>query len=856
MTKFLWIAEKKTLAEAVAKVLPGTLADHGTHLVKGDHAFVALSGHAFEQAMPDHYLGDDVPISAASGRKVWRMVDLPVVPDQWVIFPMEKNKARLGKLAELLRSCEVVYHLGDPGAEGQLLVDEALHFYGNTKPVKRVLVNDYNESKVKQAVANARANDEAKFQGWYRWALARSHYDWLVGLNGTRAMTMRGRELGYDGLLPVGSVQTPLLYIWVERDKLIESFKPIPYFTLSAAVAHANGLFRANWKPSEDQAGLDEEGRLTNAAVAEALTARLTGKPGRITAYAKTKKQERAPLPMSLNELQIEGFKHFGYSGAEVLKAAQELYSTYQVTTYPRSENRYLSLAAHADASRVMAAVFKVRPDLAGLSSVLDASRKSAAFDDAKMDGQDHHGVIPAVPEGAVDPKGWTDAERNVYDLIVRSYLAQFASPYEFMHTVIGVDVDGEKFSATGKTPVAEGWKAVYAEVVDEDAAAADTKGDDKQTLPTMTQGDAVTCTKCESTSRNTTPPPRFDEALALAAMANIYKFVDDPEAKLRLKLGTVEDSDDAGEGVGVGIGTPATRASITADLRKRNLVIPVKEGSKKEMTSPAARTLIEALPMSVKDPARAGIFKATLDKVASGELSYEDFMRQTVEWVTDVVAQARTATMKLPLAAGATLCPKCKSGVLRRKEGEKGAYWYCGNWNHATDKCDARYQDANGKPLTTDIPCPTCKDGHLRRKVGANGAYWFCSNWNRDPNKCEAKFEDKAGRPDTAPKPVYRCPTCKEGALRSLKGKTGLFWGCSRYEQGCKATFPDKAGKPDTAPKPVYKCTKCKVGELRSIPGPKGAFWGCTRFKEGCKATFPDKAGKPDLAAKPRTPA
>ena len=271
--------------------------------------------------------------------------------------------------------------------------------------------------------------------------------------------------------------------------------------------------------------------------------------------------------------------------------------------------------------------------------------------------------------------------------------------------------------------------------------------------------------------------------------------------------------------------------------------------GSKKLITSSTARTLIEALPLDVKDPAQAGVFKATLDRIAKGEVSYDQFIADTVDWISTVVKSASHLNMKLPLASGAVCCPKCKGGQLRRKEGDKGAYWYCANWNREPEKCDARFQDVNGKPMLAAIACPQCKAGQLKHKAGANGQFWYCSNWNREPDKCGARFDDKAGKPDTAPKPTYKCTGCKVGVLRAISGPSGKFWGCSRHAEGCKTTHQDRLGKPDLTPKTTYKCIKCKVGELRSIPGPSGKFWGCNRYKEGCKATHPDKAGKPDFS-------
>lgn len=188
--KRLFIAEKSSLAQAIAAVLPGTPARKGAATQVGDDWFVPLAGHALEQAMPDEYLPDDVPRNA-SGNKRWREQDLPIVPQTWILHPRDSMQANLDAIAKLLTQVDEVVHLGDPDAEGQLLVDEVLQHFGNTKPVRRLLINDYNETKVRQALAGMRDNAEPAFRAWSLWALARSHYDWLFGLNLTRAATIR-----------------------------------------------------------------------------------------------------------------------------------------------------------------------------------------------------------------------------------------------------------------------------------------------------------------------------------------------------------------------------------------------------------------------------------------------------------------------------------------------------------------------------------------------------------------------------------------------------------------------------------------------------------------------------------------
>lgn len=733
----LWVAEKKTLAEAVAKVFPGEpefdWSQKGTTYNRvGDNYFVWLDGHAFVQAMPDYYLPDSVPKNG-KGQKVWRESDLPIIPAKWVLFPNETKMRKLNKLAELLKTCSEVVNLGDPDPEGQVLIDEALEFYKYRGRVQRVLVNDYNATKVRQSITAIRDNNEPMFRGWYRMGVARARYDWLFGLNGTRAFTLRGRALGFDGVLSVGSVQTPLLYIVRERDRLIEEFKSVPYFTLSATIRHANGVFKAAWRPGNEQTGLDDEDRLIDARIADALSKRLTGQAAEILTYSKEAKETGAPLPLAMDELQMDAFRKYGYNGETVLEAAQRLYEVYKVTTYPRSTNRYLSEVQHGEARNVLTAVFRIRPDLSGLAGMLNLARKSDAFNDRKMEGNPHHGIVPAIPESAVDVASWSEVERNIYDMVVRSYMAQFAAPYQYMATSIDVDVAGEWFAASGNTPVAQGWKAIYAET-EVEGAEGEAEAGEVQTLPSVNEGDPAQCEQVEVQKRKTKAPPRFDDALLVEAMKNIYIHITDEKSR---KL--VKDGD--------GIGTSATRAPMIADIKARGLLVPVKVGGSKWMTSPALRALMDALPMDVKDPARAGMFKSALDRVAKseGNATFDAFMRETEKWVRGIVEMAKTVQMSFPDAGIA--CPKCGVGRLKRIKGANGWFWSCNRWN-AEPKCATSFNDVNGKPnltpvssggaatpeskkavAATDVNCPKCGKGMVVRN-GTKGQFYGCSGY------------------------------------------------------------------------------------------------------------------------------
>lgn len=675
----LYIAEKPSLAKDVMNVLGERALRNGPAYKVGDDYFVPLKGHILQQAMPDAYLPEEVPLTK-SGKKVWRAEDLPIVPCEWQLVPREDTVDILEAIRVLLGQVHEVVHLGDPDAEGQLLVDEILGYLGNTLPVRRLLVNDGNPTQVRKALADMRSNDEPAFRAWHRWALARSYYDWLFGLNGTRAATCRARALGFDQVLTVGSVQTPMLQIVAERDAQIENFRPEPYFLLSAQLQHAKGSFKARWRALDDQPGLDEAGRLVDADVADTLVETLKNAKAEVSLYERKPARELSPLPLSQNELQMEACRLFGCTAKEAEGAAQMLYDRYKLITYPRTENRYLSESRHEEAPDVLEAVVANRPDLADLIGSADLALKSRAFSDKAMAGNPHHGIVPTV--GRAHVATLSPLEQQIYDLVVRYYLVQFFEPATFMQTSIEVACEGHRFTAGGRTPVSSGWRAVLKQQSQEEQPTQASADDDVQMLPELAVGDPLLPTHVDLQSKVTEPPKRFSEETLIAAMVDLHKYTDDPAAKARLKEGK-------------GIGTSATRAGIIAEARDRGFLVPAKDSKKRFMTSESARVLLAALPASVKDPTVAGMFKIALDAVADGEMTFDAFMRRTEQWVTRIVAAIGVAPMNL---SGAKPCPVCNAGHLRRISGKDGFFWGCSNYQ-AQPPCKASYPDANGAP-------------------------------------------------------------------------------------------------------------------------------------------------------------
>lgn len=676
----LFIAEKPSLAAAIAGGL-GKPVKKRTHIEVGDDIVTWCVGHILEQCMPEDY---DPEL------RKWRAETLPIAPQEWKLKVKDGMKDQLDAIAGFLKRADSVVNAGDPDREGQLLVDEVLLYLGNRKPVQRVLVSDYNEAPLRKALTSIQSNNSQQFRGWYDSALARSRFDWLFGLNLTRAYTLAAQRIGYEGVLTVGRVQTPTLGLVVARDLAIEGFKPVPFYTLAATIKHAGGSFQANWKAKAEQAGLDAEGRLVDEKVAQALAARLTGKPAKITKYEKKPGSEHPPLPFSLSSLQMAANDRYGFTAQQVLDICQSLYETHKLTTYPRTDCNYLSEAQHADAAALMEVVTANLPELASVAAKADTARKSPAFNDKKVTA--HHAIVPTSRR--MDISALTDAEKKIYDMVVRAWLAQFFPPCQFMLTGIEVSVDGETFTARGKTPVSAGWRAVYA-LPEAEPDDKDDDAGDKQALPVMKQGDDALCEKVAVKNRKTSPPKRFTDKLLLAAMLDIHKYVDDPAAKARLKEGQ-------------GIGTEATRAGIIEELKKRSFIVPVKAGSKELVSTPAARALIAALPKHAKDPALTGICEQALDMVAAGRLSVDDFLGRNLRLITKLVTDASTATLNVPVAPKVT-CPKCKTGTLKKRKGKNGAFWGCSNWN-AEPPCKATFEDVRGKPDLNPKPKTAAK--------------------------------------------------------------------------------------------------------------------------------------------------
>jgi len=712
----LYIAEKPSLGRAIAAALPAPHQQGQGWIRCGQGADACTVswcvGHLLEPAEPGQY---------DPRWKKWRREDLPLVPEKWKLAPRASVSQQLDTLKSLMRKAEVIIHAGDPDREGQLLVDEVIRYAGIQCPVERILINDLTPSAVAKAIGSPQ--DNRRFRRLSHSALARQRADWLYGINLTRFYTLSYQQQGQDGVFSVGRVQTPVLGLVVSRDNAIEHFEAKPFFRIEAS-CHATeeqapqDLFVARWVPPEAMRDhLDEEGRLLDREIAQQIAAAVQGRPGKITEARFRDRKELPPLPLSLSALQIEAGRLFRMGAKDVLDTAQNLYERHQLITYPRSDCRYLPEGHFDQRQGVIEAIRRVTPELAAASEAADLTRRSAAWNDKKVDA--HHAIIPTARQSGSGRL--SDTEQNIYGLISRYYLMQFSADAIHREGRLGLKIGEHDFRAT-ETAIAEpGWKQLEIRQREDKQETA------KAPLPRLSVNAPILCESAAISERRTQPPQPFTDATLLSAMTNIARFVSDP--KLRK---TLRETD--------GLGTEATRAAIIDTLFRREYLVRDKRHIRSTLKG---RALIGSLPESVSTPDMTAVWEATLEQIRSGEGDPRRFLTDLQAQIRQLVAVPEADQPGLPAAsAGAVHCPKCRA-PMRAREGKFGRFQAC-----------TRYPDCNGTRQIDDtspgdgsgdapVPCPHCFSPLVRRK-GTKGWFWGCSNFPA----CRNTVNDLDGKP------------------------------------------------------------------------------------------------------------
>ncbi|MGL4472853.1 MAG: DNA topoisomerase 3, partial [Shewanella sp.] len=450
----LFIAEKPSLGRALVDVLPKPHQQHDGYIKAGNGDVVTWCiGHLLEQAEPEAYNPD---------YKKWALEHLPIVPSEWKLVVKANTKKQFTVVKKLIKDADVLVNMGDPDRVGQILIDEVINHCGVSKAKKaevlRCLISDLNPVAVKKALNNLRKNTD--FIPLATSALARARADWLYGINMTRLCTLQGRQSGYNGVLSIGRVQTPVLGLIVHRDLEIANFVSKPFYeVLATFLTASNESYQAKWRPSVAcEPYMDEDNRVLSKALALNVISRVQGQTGKVVNVTQAKKATPPPLPYSLSALQIDAAKRFGMSAQSVLDTCQQLYERHKLITYPRSDCRYLPKEHLNDVPQVISAIRHSCAALQDAANNANVSLKSKAWNDSKISA--HHAIIPTAK--ATDLSRLSNAENNIYELVARQYLIQFYPHFEYVDKQIDTEVAGGLFIAKQKDVVALGWKVLF----------------------------------------------------------------------------------------------------------------------------------------------------------------------------------------------------------------------------------------------------------------------------------------------------------------------------------------------------------------------------------------------------------
>lgn len=799
----VWLAEKKQQGEAIARILdPKAPADRHDHassyrLSSGD-VVTWCEGHLYEQAPPDYY---------DPSLRRWSLSTLPIIPSRWALLPIPSKKAQTDAVNRLLCSADEVVLCSDYDREGQYLGMNAIYESGCKARIKRAKVTSLGPVELSRALKGV--EDISLTMPLYYSAKARSHSDWIVGMNLTRLFTCLAADQGFGEKINIGRVITPTVNLIVRRDAEIAAFKPRDYWEVSLEVAVQRGAFKAKWIPRQEL--LDAQGYMTDREAAGDVARNCPGKAVRIAGVDRKRIKENPPLPFSLSELQIYCGSRFHFSPAQVLGIAQKLYDN-QFTSYPRTDCQHLPESQHADAEIIMRRLSE-DPAFKPMTAGADLSLMSAAFSDRKMGRSSHNAIIPTTAK--CDPSKLSAEEFKVYDAIRRRYVAQFYVPAEWDAVRIRCSCEGEEFAASGRTLARQGWRILYADGAPAPEAASDEEAEEeKAPLPQISDGEMGVAGKAAVEARQTRAPQRYTQASLVKAMLHIDTVVDDPAAKARLRETH-------------GIGTEATRATIIKNMFDFGWVYEEKG---KIHATQKAREIMNALPEAIKSPATTALWEDRLDAIVNGSLTQPAFENMIGAWVKGIVDKCKSPGCRSWISAQLDklcegrprwFCPSCRKALSQLK-GKRGPYWLC-------RECGRTFEDMGGKPLIVDpskaVKCPRCGKA-LRPFHSRDGEIlWACP----DREGCGFVTSDKDGRPV-----IRHCPEPCGGLLSRYRRREGgdHFWKCGR----CGRFFGDLEGEPILQ---MPKCPKCGremrfSGSLDRNGKRVTPHFYCTGYKDG----------------------
>ena len=657
--KTLVIAEKPSVAQDIVRALTpiaGKFEKHEDHFESETYVVTSAVGHLVEIQAPEKF---DVK------RGKWSFAHLPVIPPYFDLKPVDKTKTRLNAVVKQAKRKDVgaLVNACDAGREGELIFRLIEQYAGTQKagqtiplgkPVQRLWLQSMTPQAIRDGFDKLRSNQQ--MQGLADAARSRSEADWLVGINGTRAMTAFNSRDGGFFLTTVGRVQTPTLAVVVEREEQIRKFISRDYWEVHAQFDAAAGTYPGKWfntawkKDAEDAE--KKADRVWTAAEADAIVTAVKGAKATVTEEAKPTTQA-SPLLFDLTSLQREANGKFGFSAKTTLSLAQSLYERHKALTYPRTDSRalpedYLPVAKDTFNMLADSGMKHLAPHaLTALNNGYIKPSKRI-FDNAKV--SDHFAIIPTLQA----PSGLSDAEQKLYDLVVRRFMAVFFPSAEYMVTTRISTAAGHSFKTEGKVLVKPGWLAIYGKEAANEVDDAK-EGDKGQNLVAVAPGEKVGVGDVESKPLKTRPPARYSEATLLGAMEGAGKMVDDDELREAMQE--------------KGLGTPATRAAIIEGLINEKYIL--RNGREMIPTAKAFQlmTLLRGLGVEeLSKPELTGEWEYKLSQMEQGKLSREDFMQQIADMTEHIVKKAKEYdrdTIPGDYATLSTPCPNC-GGIVK----------------------------------------------------------------------------------------------------------------------------------------------------------------------------------------------
>lgn len=807
----LYITEKPRLAKALCRALGAPIVQHTGYMQCGEDYVTSCHGHLVELAAPEFY-------DASFAR--WDIATLPLFPEHWQWTPCKNTQEQLRVVDRLIKLSDEIVHVGPPDREGQLLIDSVLRYSGvnphqihteetstssasissdSEKPrvIKRLLLNDLTAAAIQEKLTHL--EDNHRFRSLCFSAIARQKSDWLYGINLSRLITLLSRVHGGSGVFSVGRVQTPVLGLIIRRDEEIAQFAPQEHVLIQGTLTSSDSTLQSLqvfWTPpapSKSTRSKPQQKKTSQKAYQEAadVLESVYGQSGLVTQVELSEHRLPPPLPYDLSSLQIDAAECYGLHASVTQRIAQELFETYHLISFPRTDNRHLPLTYQQRAPETISTIALNLPELLPQCNDTDSGLESAAWKNLKSTSQ--HGIIPTLQEHKVDEL--SENFRQVYELICRRFLLQFLPEHHFSQlnfTIsIGAGIHKNEFSGQIQTVRQPGWLGESLRSTnDQTHLTTHSIVDEKSFLAVQNQLQKemrVTLTDWQILTPKTQPPMHYTDATLIEAMSHIREHVTDP-----LLRKTLRDAD--------GFGTEATRAHLIETLYQREYI---SRNVNAITATEKGRALVAQLPQSMSRPDMTAVWEARLNTISSGTETCEHFLSAirvdigklmtsvillAAENAAESVApppqtSASMATSKIlnatsapPTIEASPQCPVCHRPTLLCL-GKYGVFWSC-----------KRYPQCKGKRPFKDLLPRQEDDTDISKKLPFGGVAVKKSN-DMSPAAAMAAQTTKV-------EVVIPCPEC-HSPLQRRTGKFGVFWGCSNYPK-CTCRMKERDGNPD----------------------------------------------------------